>query len=74
MQTGLQKIGKHFENMLSTSGGYQTPMVNGGLSTQAPIYQSTRMYILSMMRMSLKQSASSNGDGVAISEAYQTPP
>ena len=57
MQTALQKIGEHLENMLS----------------RPPIYHPTRLYILSMMRTSLKQPASSNRDCVATSESYQTP-
>ena len=65
MQTTLQKIGQHFENMVSTSGGAKPP--------RPPIYQPTRLYILSMMRTSLKQPANSNRDCVATSEAYQTP-
>ena len=62
MQTALQKIGEHFENTLSTSGGQSPPFT---ISQDSAYYQ--------WCKSRWKKSPSSNRDCVATSEAHQTP-
>ena len=65
MQTALKKIGEHFDNMLSTSGG---------LRPLDPLFLSHKIvYIINDVNVVNTQPASSNRDYVATSEAYQTP-
>ena len=65
MQTALQKIDEHFENMQQRLWG-EAPQIPHSPSHKI-------VYIINQANVVEKKSASSNKDCVAMSEAHQTP-